>query len=164
MNLSLFRRAAVAAFAALCVNAVGAHEYKAGDLRLNHPWARVTVPGQKAGGAFLAIRNAGNAADRLVGASSPAAERVEVHTMSMQGDVMRMRQIEALDLPPGQTVQLQPGHLHLMLMNLKAPLKQGDKVPVTLRFEKAGEVKLEFWVETGPATDTKPAAGHHHQH
>lgn len=142
-----------------------AHDYQVGALKIDHPWSRLTVAGQRAGGAFLTVRNAGSDGDRLVGASSPAAERVEMHTMKLEGDVMRMREVPALDLPAGATVSLQPGGNHLMLMGLKAPLKAGERVPLTLRFEKAGEVKVELAVEAAAtAAPTQPAAGHHHAH
>ena len=112
------------------------------QVKVEQPWARPTVEGQMAGGAFLKIQNVGGA-DRLLSASSSAAGMVQLHTMSMEGDVMKMREVEAIDLPAGKTVELRPGGLHLMLMGLKSPLKEGSKVPLTLKFEKAGEVKVE---------------------
>jgi len=112
------------------------------QVKVEQPWARPTVEGQMAGGAFLKIQNVGGA-DRLLSASSSAAGMVQLHTMSMEGDVMKMREVEAIDLPAGTTVELKPGGLHLMLMGLKSPLKEGSKVPLTLKFEKAGEVKVE---------------------
>jgi len=112
------------------------------QVKVEQPWARPTVEGQMAGGAFLKIQNVGGA-DRLLSASSSAAGMVQLHTMSMEGDVMKMREVEAIDLPAGKTVELKPGGLHLMLMGLKSPLKEGSKVPLTLKFEKAGEVKVE---------------------
>lgn len=123
-------------------------------------WARPTVAGQPVGGAYVQLRNAGNAADRLLGASTSAAERVELHSMQMSGDVMRMRQVDAIELPAGATVDLAPGGLHLMLMGLKAPLRAGDKLPLVLRFEKAGEVKTELLVDNRAA----PAAASGHMH
>ena len=93
------------------------------------------------------------APDRVVSASSPVAERVELHETIRDGDVMRMREVEAIELPAGQTVELKPGGLHLMLMGLKAPLKAGETVPVTLKFEKAGDVTVQLNVEgAGQAT------------
>ena len=137
--------AAGAALAAL------AHDYAAGSVKIAHPWARATVAGQRAGGAFLKLQNTGSTPDRLIGGSTPAAERVELHTMSLEGTVMRMREVDAIDIPPGQTVELKPGQLHLMLQGLKAPLAVDTKVPLTLKFEKAGEVQVELKVEAmGP--------------
>ena len=99
------------------------------------------MPGQTAGGGYLKLQNSGPA-DRLVGASAPVSSSVELHSMTMEGDVMRMRQLEAIDVPAGKTVELKPGGLHLMLMGLKAPLKAGDSFVLKLRFEKAGEVAV----------------------
>ncbi|MEF7615459.1 copper chaperone PCu(A)C [Aquincola sp. MAHUQ-54] len=124
-------------------------------VKVEAPWARPTVQGQQAGGGFLRIES--KAADRLVGGSTPVAGRVELHTMAMEGDVMRMRQLDAIDVPANKPVELKPGSLHLMLMELRAPLKAGDRFPLTLRFEKAGEVTVEVAVQNGPA-----AAAHKH--
>jgi copper(I)-binding protein len=140
------KRLSLVILAALALGA-GAHEYKAGELKIGHPWARMTAPGQPSGGAYLKLQNGGSAADRLVGGSTPAADRVELHSMSMDGNVMKMRQVNAIDIAPGQTVELKPGALHIMLVGLKAPLKAGDKVPMTLKFEKAGDVKVELKIE-----------------
>lgn len=141
--------------------AATAHDYKVGAIDIGHPWARATAAGQQAGGGFLKLKN-GGAADRLVSASSPAAQRVELHTMAMDGDVMRMRQVDAIALPAGQTVELKPGGLHLMLMGLKQPLQAGSSVPLKLKFEKAGEVAVDLKIEAATAT---PPAGHgEHKH
>jgi len=134
---------------ALCLAALAAsaHDYQAGALKIGHPWARMTLPGQPSGGAYLTLRNSGTATDRLLGGSTPAAERVELHSMTMDGNVMQMREVPAIDVSPGQTVELKPGQLHMMLVGLKTPLKTGDTVPLTLRFEKAGDVKVELKIE-----------------
>ncbi len=123
----------------------------AGDLSIEKPWARATVPGAAVGGGYLVIRNNGAGADRLVGVTSPVAARVEIHEMAMQKDIMRMREVKGVPVPAKGSVEFKPGGYHLMFMELKAPLKQGDKVPVTLRFEKSGEVKAEFAVESAAA-------------
>ena len=115
-------------------------------------------PGAAVGGGYLVIRNKGVAADRLVGVSSPASARVEIHEMAMEKDVMRMREVKGVDVPAKKSVELKPGGYHLMLIELKAPLKPGDKVPLTLRFEKAGEVKTELAV--GAMTASGPAMKH----
>lgn len=133
--------------------AVHAQSFKLGDIDIGHPYARPAREGQQVGGGYLKLANKG-AADRLLSATSPAAGSVEIHTMSMEGDVMKMRQVTAIDLPNGQTVELKPGGHHLMLMGLKAPLKPGDKFPLTLRFEKAGEIVVTVSVE-----EPKPGAG-----
>jgi periplasmic copper chaperone A len=137
------------AAAALAVSTFAAHA----QVSVQAPWARPTVPGQQGGGGFLSLTSA--AGDRLVGGSTPLAERFELHTMAMKGDVMEMRQVDAIELPAGKTVELKPGGLHVMFIGLKQPLALGSKVPVTLKFEKAGEVKVEFEVMSRPA-----AAGH----
>lgn len=126
-------------------------------VRIEQAWARPTVAGQSTGGGYAAITNSGSVADRLVGGSTPAAERVELHSMTMQGDVMRMRQLDAIDVPAGQQVKLEPGGLHLMLVGLKAPLKNGSSVPLTLRFEKAGDVPVQLSVRPAHA-----GTGHGH--
>jgi copper(I)-binding protein len=124
-----------------------AHQYKLGSLEIDSPWARATPPSAPAGGGFLKITNTGTAPDRLVSASSPAAEMVQVHEMKMDGSVMRMREVEkGLEIPAGGTVTLAPGGFHLMMMGLKGPLKQGTNVPVTLVFEKAGKIEIELSV------------------
>ena len=118
-----------------------AEDVKAGDLVITQAWTRATPGGAKTGGGFLTIENKGSAPDKLVGVSADVAGKVEVHEMAMDGGVMKMRPVEGgLTIDPGKTVKLAPGGLHLMMMDLKSPLKQGDKLPVTLQFEKAGKV------------------------
>jgi periplasmic copper chaperone A len=134
------------AFAAACSFAAQAHSFKIAEITIDHPYARATAPGQPSGGAFLRLDNRGPA-DRLVAVQSGVAGSTELHEMKMEGDVMRMRQIDAVELPRNQSVSLQAGGLHIMLMGLKAPLKEGDKFPLTLRFQNAGEVKVEVYVE-----------------
>jgi copper(I)-binding protein len=115
------------------------------------PWARPTAPGAKVGGAFMTIVG-GKQADRVLSGSSPAAGVVELHTHVMEGGVAKMRAIPAIDVPAGGRVELKPGGLHVMLINLKAPLKAGESVPLTLRFEKAGDVAVRVAVAAqGPA-------------
>jgi copper(I)-binding protein len=116
-------------------------------------WARPTVPGQQAGGGYIALTS--TAADRLVGGSTPMAQRLELHVMAMQGDVMQMRQVDAIVLPAGKKVELKPGGLHLMFIGLTQPLPLGSKVPVTLKFEKAGELKVDFEVMARAAVDAQ---------
>jgi copper(I)-binding protein len=124
-----------------------AHSYKLGSLEIGHPWARATPPTAPTGGAFLTVTNKGTTPDRLVSVASPAAGTVQVHEMKMEGNVMRMREHEGgLEIAPGATVTLAPGGLHIMMMGLKAPLKQGEKVPLTLVFEKAGSIDVELAV------------------
>jgi copper(I)-binding protein len=122
-----------------------ADEVKAGDLVISHAWTRATPNGAKIGGGYLTIENKGSAPDRLIGVSADVAGTVQVHEMSMVGGVMKMRPVEkGLTIDPGKTVKLAPGGYHLMMMDLKSQLKQGDKVPVTLEFEKAGKVTVSL--------------------
>ncbi|MDP3084166.1 MAG: copper chaperone PCu(A)C [Rubrivivax sp.] len=114
------------------------------------PWARPTVEGQAGGGGFLRIVG-GPTADRLLSAQTEVARSVELHSMAMDGNIMRMRQVDAIDVPAGQTVELKPGGLHLMFMGLKAPLKAGSSFALTLRFEKAGEQRVDVKVMTQAA-------------
>lgn len=139
--------------------AARAHSYKLGDLEIGHPWARATPPTAPSGGAFLKVTNTGKTGDRLVGASTPIAATTQVHEMKMEGNVMRMRELErGLEIPPGATVALEPGGYHIMMMGLKEPLKQGTNVPLTLIFEKAGKIDVELAVTAlggSPAGDMK---------
>ena len=135
-------------------------EVKLGNLKLEDAYARATVPAQKVGGAFLSIENKG-AADKLIGASSAVAKEVQLHTMSMEGNVMRMREVKVIEIPANGAIKLQPGGFHLMLIDLKGQLKAGDQIPVKLKFEKAGEVEVKFHVK-----DMRPAhgePGHNHE-
>lgn len=135
---------------------------KVGQVSIGSPWARATAPGAAVGGGFLMLENAG-ADDKLVGASSPVSAKVEFHSMSMENNVMRMREVPAIDLPTGKRVELRPGGLHIMFIDLKAPLKAGESFPVRLRFEKAGEVEVTFKVESMGAMGGPAGSGMHQQ-
>jgi copper(I)-binding protein len=135
----------------LAAAAVQAHEYQVGSLTIEHPHARPTAPSQPTGGGYLKLVSKGPA-DRLTGASAAIATSVQLHSMRLDGDVMRMREVDAIELPAGQTVELKPGGLHLMFLGLKAPLLAGQKFPLKLTFEKAGDVTVQVTVDA-------PAAG-----
>lgn len=138
----------------------GAAPVRLGDLEISGGFARATPPGAEVGGGFLTIRNDGSA-DRLVSASSPLAARVEIHEMAMQDNVMTMRPLpDGLALPAGETVALKPGGFHLMLMGLKQPLAEGETVPLTLTFEKAGSVDAALLVGK---INARAAGGEHGQ-
>ena len=144
---SMLLSALAGASVAVALSAL-AHDYKVGALEIAHPWTRATAPTAKAGGGFLVITNKGTTPDRLVAAESDAAQKVEIHEMKMDGSVMRMRELEkGLEIPPGGSVMLKPGGYHIMFMELKAPFAKGAKVPVTLVFEKAGKVDVQFAVQ-----------------
>ena len=123
-----------------------ASEYKAGSLKAEHAWARVTIEGRPAAG-YLVIHNMGDVGDRLVSASSPMADRVELHTHIMKDNVMKMRRVDGFDVPAGGKVKLEPGGNHLMLFGLKHHPKADDELPVTLVFEKAGSLDLKLVVK-----------------
>ena len=129
------------------------------QMTIENAWARATPPGAKTAAGYMVLRNSG-AADRLIGAASPAAERVEMHTTVRDGDIARMREVKNYAIPANDRFELKPGSAHLMLVNPKAPLTAGQKVPVVLKFEKAGEVKTEIVVRPlGTAHDAHK--GHH---
>jgi periplasmic copper chaperone A len=143
------RMIAASLFAALaaCLPAspVRADDVKAGDLVISQAWSRATPGGAKVGGGYLTVENKGSTPDRLIGGSADIAGKVQVHEMSMNNGVMTMRPVAGgLVIEPGKTVKLTPGGYHLMLLDLKGPLKQGEKLPITLEFEKAGKVSVTF--------------------
>ncbi len=120
-----------------------AQNAKVGSVQIENAYTRATVPGQQVAGGFMKIENKG-AADQLVSASSPVAGEVQLHEMAMDGNVMKMRQVKDIAVPAGGAVELKPGGLHLMFMNIKAPLTAGETVPVKLKFAKAGEVEVKM--------------------
>ena len=136
--------------AMLCAAAAQAHETKVGKLTIVHPYARATAAAQPVGGGYLKITNQG-ADDRLMSATAEVSKAVELHSMAMEGDVMRMRQVDGIALPAGQSVELKPGGLHMMFIGLKAPLKAGAEFPLRLKFEKAGSVTVMVHVEEAGA-------------
>ena len=160
---TLSRILALAAFAAAFASApASAEDVKAGDLVITQAWTRATPSGAKIGGGYLTIENKGTAPDRLVGGSGDVAGKIEIHEMSMNNGVMKMRPLDkGLTIEPGKTVKLAPGGYHLMMFDLKNPLKQGDKVPVTLEFEKAGKVTVSLDVQ---AVGAQAPGGDDHSH
>jgi copper(I)-binding protein len=137
-----------AIFALALIAPAAAEDVKAGDLVITQAWTRATPNGAKIGGGYLTIENKGTTPDRLVSGTADVAGKVEVHEMSMDNGVMKMRALDkGLAIEPGKTVKLAPGGYHLMMFDLKNPLKQGDKVPVTLEFEKAGKVSVSLDVQ-----------------
>jgi len=146
-SISRILALAAVAFTVLAAPA-RAEDVKAGDLVITQAWTRATPNGAKIGGGYVTIENKGTAPDRLVGGAGDIAGKVEIHEMAMDNGVMKMRPIDkGLTIEPGKTVKLAPGGYHLMMFDLKAPLKQGDKVPVTLQFEKAGKVSVTLDVQ-----------------
>ena len=155
------------AFAALLATLIAAPacaaEVKAGDLVITQAWSRATPNGAKIGTGYLTVENKGTAPDRLVGVSADVAGKVEVHEMTTKDGVMTMRPVEkGLTIDPGKTIKLAPGGYHLMMFDLKSPLKQGDTLSVTLEFEKAGKVKIALDVQALGAPGPAGAAERRH--
>jgi len=144
-------RTFIAAAVALAVLAwpAFAHDYTLGALKITHPWSRATPKGAETGGGYLAITNSGTAPDRLIGGSTAVSKGFELHEMSVDNGVMKMRLLpNGVEIKPGETVTFKPSGLHIMFTGLKAQLTKGEHVDATLRFEKAGEVKVFFLVGT----------------
>ena len=157
-------RAAAAVALAATALVVAAHGANVGDIAIAHPYATPSIPGTSNGAAYLAsVENKGTVADRLVRASTPAASRVELHTMAVDAQgVMRMREVDGIALAPKAKVQMKPGSgLHLMLIGLKEPLKEDASFPMTLEFERAGKVEVKVVVGQ-PKPAGAAASGHTH--
>ena len=152
-----------------------AHEATKDGVTVAHAWARATPEGAKVGAAYLEIKTDAQTADKLIGVATPAAERPEIHAHIMEGDVMKMRKLEAIELKPGESHVLKPMGEHLMLIDLKQPLKEGDLIKLTLTFEKAGPLEIDATVEPAgangphgldqqPTGDDAGKPGGEHQH
>ena len=148
--MTVLKLIAVAAFLSIATAALA----QTGQLEISNAWARATPAKAENGVAYLTIRSP--TSDRLVSVSSPVAKKAELHTMSMEGMVMKMRPLAGLDIPAGQSVTLKPGGEHIMLMGLNGPLREGQSFPLTLTFEKAGAREVTVPVEkagaAGPAS------------
>ena len=134
-----------------------AETYKIGSIAIEQPWVRATPKGATIGAGYMKITNNGTEPDRLVGGSVSFAKRFEVHSMTMEQGVMKMREVkDGLEIKPGETVELKPGGYHVMFVDLNEPLKQGEDVSVTLKFAKAGTIEVKYPVAAigagGPAT------------
>jgi len=141
----------------VAIGALAVQSAWAANVSVTDAWARATMPGQKVSGAYMQLQSDVDA--RLIGASSPAVPRVEVHEMKMDGDVMRMREVQSIDLPKGKTVSLEPGGFHIMLMNLPKPIAAGDVIPLTLVVESGGKRQT---VEVKAQARAIGGAMHHH--
>jgi copper(I)-binding protein len=151
-----------------------AHGFQAGELKIGHPYALPSIAQQPMGAAYFSIENTGQSADRLLSVKTPAAQSATLHTMTMDGNIMRMREADAIAIEPGATVAMKPGTgYHIMLAGLKSPLKVGDRIPLTLTFEKTGKVDVIVVVQdkearsgAAPAASMEqaPNALHQHQH
>ena len=137
-----------------------ARDYKVGSIDVVDPWSRATPKGASVAAGYMKITNNGTSADRLISGSSDIAPTFEVHEMSMDKGVAKMRPVKGgLEIKPGETVELKPGSFHVMLTGLKQPLQKGEKIKGTLQFEKAGKIDIEYSVEDVGAT--MPAMGGH---
>jgi copper(I)-binding protein len=140
-----------------------AHDYKVGDLTIDHAWTRATPAGAKAAAGYLKITNHGKEADKLIGGSVQGVDKVEVHEMKMENNVMKMNEVKGgLEIKPGQTVELKPSSYHIMMIGLKSPIKKGDTVKGTLKFEKAGSVDVSYEAEAMGAKDGGMSMDHDH--
>ncbi len=158
--IELFLATALTLLAAAGLCGALAHDYQLGPLKIEHPWTRATPGGAMAAGGFMKITNTGSAPDRLVSGTLVSAGAVEIHETRMEGNVMRMRRLErGLAIAPGQTVELRPGSLHVMFMQLKTGFKEGERLSGTLVFEKAGTIAVDFKVE---AMGAKADGAHQH--
>jgi copper(I)-binding protein len=147
----------------LLATGASAEDYKVGTLQISQPWTRATPKGAAVAGGYLKITNTGTAPDRLLGGSTALAKRFEIHEMSMDGGVMKMRELkDGLDIAPGATVELKPGSYHIMMMNLSRPLAKGERVKAVLNFEKAGKAEVEFAVEAIGASAGGSEMKHNH--
>ena len=149
---------------ALSASAVFAHEFTLGNLEIDHPASKATLPGQPVGGGFMTITNKGAADDRLVSISAPeVSDDVQLHEMAVENDVMTMRQLaDGVALAAGETVELKPGGLHVMLIDLKAPMKEGDVVPITLTFDDGSSKQVDAKVVRPMAAGMAPMSDHKH--
>lgn len=157
----LLAGAALGLSLALSLTPAFAHEYKLGTLVIGHPHGRAMLPGAKVGGGYLVVTNSGESDDRLVKITAERAADVQLHEMSMENDVMTMRQLkDGIPVPAGATVELKPGGLHVMFMDVAQPFAEGEAVKATLTFEKAGSIDVDFKIDA-PA---KKAGGAHEGH
>jgi periplasmic copper chaperone A len=159
LNRSTLLRAAVTlVMAGALALPAAAQQAPANDIVVDHAWARSAARGG-VGGAFLTLENRGDQADRLVSAASPVARTVELHNSVREGDVMRMRPVQTVEVPAHGAVQFRPGGLHIMMVGLNRALNQGEQVPLTLTFERAGSVTVNLAVQAAGATGMSAMPG-----
>lgn len=134
------------------------HEFKIGNIEIERPYARATMPQQVSGAAFMTLENEGKVSDKLVKAESPVSQSVQLHLMEMSTDnVMKMREVDSIDLGADSKIKMHPGGgYHIMLVELKKPLTVGEKFPLTLYFEKAGKIDVMVKVEAPTASKSAP--------
>jgi copper(I)-binding protein len=149
------------ALAQLAATAAQATDYNVGPIQISAPWARATPKGATAGAAYMTITNTGKTPDKVSCVASDASAECQIHTMTMDNGVMQMRPVEGgLEIKPGETVTLKPGSFHMMLVNLKHPLEQGNTIKATLKFDAAGSIDVDYPIAAiGAAAPGVPAGG-----
>ena len=158
---SVLLAAMLASTLTFAVTTASAHDYKAGSIEIKHPWSRATPKGATVAGGYMKLINTGATADRLIGGSTEIAGKFEIHEMSMDNGVMKMRPLaNGVEIKPGETVEFKPGSYHLMFVGITQPVEQGKRVKGTLQFEKAGKVDVEYAVEPIGGTPKGEDAGH----
>lgn len=162
-------RALVVASFGLAIGAGAAEVAKVGDITIQEPWARASLGNAPNSAAYMTLETVGAAPDRLIGGSTPAAESVELHTHIMEGDVAKMRPVDAIEVAPGAPTVLEPGGLHVMLRGLTRKLQTDTAIPLTLEFEHAGAVTLEVPIKgvmagAAPGHDGSTDHGEHGSH
>jgi periplasmic copper chaperone A len=163
-NRPLHVASLAAAFAFAALSGAAAHEYKAGDLAIGHPWSRATPPGAKVAAGYLTVTNNGTEPDRLLSVASDISSKGEIHEMKVNAEtnVMTMRPVDGgIEIKPGETVKLEPGGYHLMFVGLREPAVQGERFKGTLTFEKSGSVEIEYATE---AVGGSPKGQSHEAH
>lgn len=164
MFLGLKLTAILGALAVAAVLSTGAfaHDFSKGAIRIDHPWSRVTPSAAPVAGAYLTVTNLGTEADRLMGGSTPIAERIEIHQMSIDDGVARMRPLtEGVEIAAGATAELVPGGTHLMLIKPSRQLIEGERFTATLEFARAGAIEVEFVLQRNPEVQTGSEHGGH---
>ena len=160
MTMRLLTTAAIA----FCMSANAmANDYKAGSIEISTPWSRATPKGAQTAIGYMTIKNNGTTPDRLIGGSIDVADRFQLHAMTMENGIAKMRELSDIEIKPGQTIEFKPGGSHVMFVNLKRPLSKGEHINGTLVFERAGTVKIEYSVE-GIGAQQGPQGMEHMQH
>jgi copper(I)-binding protein len=150
----------IAGLIGLALSTAQARDYKLGSIDIADPWSRATPKGASVAAGYMKITNKGTTADRLISGSSNIAPTFEVHEMSMDNGVAKMRPIKGgLEIKPGETVELKPGSFHVMFVGLKKPLTAGEHISATLVFEKAGAINVEYDVLAMGAAPGKDVPG-----
>lgn len=158
--MKLLIKLALAASLGIFAPGAYAHEHKTGTLKIEHPWVRVTIP-DRPGGGYMKVYNMGDQADKILSATSAMAERVELHTVTMKDGIMRMRRVEHVEVPAKGHVEFKPGGFHLMIFGILPALKEGDKLPLSLVFEKAGSINLEAEIKSAGKMKMDMKPGEH---